>query len=91
VWLVSSGSGEGAPIDYVLGPLSRTAGSNPALGVGVGVVANVGATAWWRRERSSEPGAIRRLRVVLRGDRHERISKHLSWFVLSCDTEMSKW
>jgi membrane protein DedA with SNARE-associated domain len=52
VWLVYSGSGERAPIDYVLGPLSRIAGSNPVLVVGVVVVASVGVAAWWqRRER----------------------------------------
>ena len=52
VWLVYSGSGERAPIDYVLGPLSRSAGSNPLLVGVLAVVATLGVTAWWwRHER----------------------------------------
>jgi membrane protein DedA with SNARE-associated domain len=51
VWLVYAGTGERAPIDYVLGPLSRTAGSNPVAVVGLAVV-SVGVAAWYlRRER----------------------------------------
>ncbi|WP_318567995.1 DedA family protein [Salinigranum marinum] len=53
VWLVYSGSGERAPIDYVLGPLSRTVESNPAVVAALAVVASAGAVAWWlRRERA---------------------------------------
>jgi membrane protein DedA with SNARE-associated domain len=48
VWLVYSDSGERAPIDYVLDPLTRTAGSNPALLATI-AVASVGVAAWYLR------------------------------------------
>jgi membrane protein DedA with SNARE-associated domain len=52
VWLVYAGSGERAPIDYVVGPLTQAAGSNQALVVGLVAVACLGGAAWWwRRER----------------------------------------
>jgi membrane protein DedA with SNARE-associated domain len=49
VWLVYAGAGERAPIDYVLAPLTRAAGSNPALLAGLAVVTCLAGGLWWRR------------------------------------------